>query len=80
MQFAQWLDTFVEEKGIDTEMLLEVEGKSGTNIIPVEVLLDTMKYTTTSEQAEIKKMIVRIDFVNGNVLDYFRHLARAIAI
>ena len=80
MQFAQWLDTFVEEKGIDTEMLLEVEGKSGTNIIPVAVLLDTMKYTTTSEQAEIKKMIVRIDFVNGNVLDYFRHLARAIAI
>ena len=80
MGFVEWLDAFVEEKGIDTEMLLEVEGKSGTNIIPVAVLLDTMKATTPGEQAAIKRMIVRIDFVNGNVLDYFRHLARAIAI
>lgn len=80
MQFAQWLDTFVEEKGIDTEDILEVEGASGANWIPVDVLLDTMKATTPGEQAAIKRMIVRIDFVNGNVLDYFKHLAQAIAI
>lgn len=80
MKFAEWLDTFVEEKGIDTEMLLEVEGASGTNIIPVEVLLDAMKTTTPGEQAAIKATIVKIDFANGNVLHYFRHLAQAIAI
>ena len=80
MKFAKWLDTFLEEKGIDTEQILEVEGVSGTNWIPVEVLVDAMKTTTPGEQAAIKSMIVRIDFVNGNVLDYFRHLAQAIAI
>ena len=80
MQFAQWLDTFVEEKGIDTEQILEVEGVSGTNWIPVGVLVDAMKFTTADEQAAIKKVIVRIDFANGNVLPYFKHLAKAIAI
>lgn len=80
MQFEKWLDTFVDEKGIDTEYILEVEGESGTNWIPVGVLMDAMKATTPGEQASIKTMIVRIDFVNGNVLDYFLHLARAIAI
>lgn len=62
------------------EQILEVEGVSGTNWIPVGVLVDAMKATTTTEQAAIKRMIVRIDFVNGDVLHYFRHLAKAIAI
>jgi hypothetical protein len=80
MNFAQWLDTLVEEKGIDPEMLIEVEGPSGTNIMPLEVVLDAMKATTPGEQAAIKNMIVRIDFANGDVVDYLKHLAQAIAL
>lgn len=81
MTFATWLDTFIEEKGIDTEDLLEVDGPSGmTNVIPVAVLLDAMKTAPTHEQTAIKDMIVRIDFANGDVLHYFKHLAQAIAI
>jgi hypothetical protein len=80
MHFAKWLDTLVEEKGIDPEMLIEVEGPSGANIMPLEVVLDAMKATTPSEQAAIKTMIVRIDFANGDVVDYLKHLAQAIAL
>jgi hypothetical protein len=31
------------------------------------------------EKKAIKDWLVKIDFVNGNVLDYFKHLAQAIA-
>ena len=82
MTFAKWIDTLVDEKGIDREERIEVEGPSGLNSIPVACLLDAMKQAPKSEQAGIKRMIVRIDFVAPGpkpILDYFRHLAQAIA-
>jgi len=80
MTFTKWLDTFVSEKNIDTETVIEAEGASGVNYIPLEIILDAIKSTSAQEQAGIKSMIVKIDFLNGNVVDYFKHLARAIAI
>lgn len=77
--FGRWIDTFLMEKGVDLEHTLEVAGASGTNYIPVACLVDAMKSAPAHEQAGIKSTVVRIDFLNGNVLDYFRHLARAIA-
>jgi hypothetical protein len=80
MTFRKWLDTLVSEKGLDTEQVLTVNGPSGANFIPLSIVLDAIKATSASEQAGIKNMLVRIDFRNGNVVDYFRHLAQAIAI
>jgi len=80
MNFKTWLDTFIEEKGINLEDVLEVDGPSGPNAIPVACLVEMIKQAPASEQAGIKSMIVKIDFKNGNVLDYFRHLAQAIAV
>lgn len=80
MSFNTWLDTFLSEKGVDLEDVLEVEGPSGLNCMPVACLVDLMKQAPTPEQTGIKAMIVKIDFLNGDVLDYFRHLAKAVAI
>lgn len=80
MTFTKWLDTFVSEKGFDLEQIFTVEGKSGANFIPLACVLDAIKAAPASEQAAIKTMIVRLDFRNANVCDYFRHLAQAIAI
>lgn len=80
MTFSKWLDTFLTEKGIDGEQMLLVEGSSGENHIPVACLVDLMKQAPKNEQQGIKTMIVKIDFRNGDVLDYFKHLARAVAI
>jgi len=77
--FATWIDTFISEKEIDVEHLLEAQGPSGTNWIPVGVLVEMMKGAPPHEQRMIKNTIVRIDFRNGDVLDYFRHLAGAVA-
>lgn len=80
MNFNNWLDTFTAEKGIDTEARFEVEGPSGTNNMAYGNVLEAMKGAPAHEQAAIKDMIVRIDFANGDVCHYFRHLAQALAI
>lgn len=76
----KYLETLVSEKGLDAEMNLEVEGKSGLNIIPLQFVLDAISETSEAEKKAIKTMIVKIDFVNGSLVHYFTHLAQAIAI
>lgn len=80
MGFKQWLDTFIEEKGIDTDRLLEAEGESGTNFIPVECVIESMKLTVGREQQQIKNILVKIDFMNGDVYHFLNHLAQAMAV
>lgn len=79
MKFAEWIDTYINEKGIDTEYNLHVEGPSGLNVMPVGIVIDAMKQAPTSEQRQIKRTLVAIDFANGDALHYVRHLAQAIA-
>jgi len=37
-----------------------------------------MLIANDKEQEQIQKMIVHIDFKNGDILGYFRHLARCL--
>ena len=80
MTFAKWLDTLINEKGIDPEWNFAVEGPSGLNHMCYQHVIDAIKTTSAAEQAGIKNMLVRIDFANGSVMDYLKHLAKAIAI
>ncbi len=79
MTFTKWIDTFIAEKGIDLEQVLTAEGPSGTNHIPVGCIVEMIKQTVGAERAKIKQTIVMIDFRNGDVLHFFRHLAQAVA-
>lgn len=80
MQFNNWIETFVEEKGIDPETVLEVQGDSGTNYIPIASLISMIKAAPKEEQEGIKEKLIEIDINNADVLDYFRHLCKAIAV
>ena len=77
--FEVWLRRFVEEKEV-TEVSIEVEGPSGTNLMTVAVVVDAILTAPKHEQAAIKNALVAIDFRNGNVVAYFSHLAQAIAL
>lgn len=79
MTFDKWLDTFIEEKGLDLEHIFEVEGPLCTNFIPLGNVVEAMKLAPPHEQKEIKAMVVRIDFANGDVMHFFGHLAKALA-
>ncbi len=77
--FSKWIDTFVSEKGIDSEKILEVEANATAHFIPVGCVVEAMKSANKVEQAGIKTTIVKIDFCNGDVLHFFRHLATGLA-
>lgn len=74
-----WLDTFLAEKGVELDETIEVEGPSGTNWMPVGVLVEFMKSAPAREQAQIKDTLVMIDFKNGDVRHFLKHLAAAVA-
>ena len=78
--FAKWFDTFNEEKGFDPETNIRVEGENGTNLIPLGCLFDAIKSAPANEQSAIQKTLVKIDFINGRILPFYEHLAKAIAI
>ncbi len=77
-EFDKWFDTFLEEKNLPS-VEWEIDDDMGfTNFINSDVIIETIKGTTLSEKIKIKDMIVKIDFVNGDVNDYFKHLARGL--
>lgn len=81
MTFQSWLDTFIEEKGLDLDQTFTVQGPVwGDNIMSYRNIYELMLQAPKKEQDGIKAVIVKIDFHNGDVLDYFRHLAKAVAL
>ena len=57
----------------------EVKTEKNTHYFEVGNIIENIKATIPKEQEEIKKMIIKIDFYNGDVVDYFKHLAQALA-
>lgn len=82
MKFATWLDTFIDEKGLNTERVFEVDTDDfwQHHTIPFGVVVEAAKNATTHEQAQIKNTIVRIDFLNGDPMHFFAHLAKGLAL
>ena len=78
MNFTKWLDTLIEEKGIDTEATFEIETPDTWHLIPYGCVIEAVKSTSHHEQQAIKTMLVKIDFANGDIKHYLRHLAQAL--
>ena len=68
-----------EKEGISMDTAIEVEGPSGTNFMNVQVVCEHILIAPKQEQDDIKKMLVKIDFNNGDILHFFTYLAQAIA-
>lgn len=80
MSFNRWIDTLVSEKNIDLEQSFEFEDSQGVNhSMPYQVVVDAMKIAGDDEQKQIKDTIVKIDFANGDILHFFRHLGKCLA-
>ena len=76
-----YLNNLISEKAnISMSTPIEVEGASGTNFMNVGVIVEHILIAPKSEQEAIKNVLVKIDFNNGDILDFFKHLAKALAI
>jgi len=78
--FTTWLDTFVDEKGLDREHVFTVEGPLwDDNFIPLQCVLDMVAQASPANQSKVKDTLVKIDVLNGDAMHFFGYLARGIA-
>ena len=70
-----WLDTFLTEKQVDLETVFVLDVAGITHYVPFEVVREFVEHQPEPLQGQIKEKLIQIDFVNGDVLHFFRHLA-----
>lgn len=73
---ANWFQQFFEEKNLSND-IFKVEHKGIIHMVESEFVINLIKSSSSSEQAKIKETLIRIDFRNGDVNDYFKFLAEA---
>jgi len=75
----RYLNRLLEEKNLQDE-ILEIKTDDNVNFIPLEVVVEHILVAPKSEQKAIRKILIQIDFKNGDALHFFTHLAKSIAI
>jgi len=79
-QYERYFTTFFEEKHLNLDATFEATSPTGTwNLMPYSVVVEHIMIAPVSEQAKIADTIRRIDFANGDVLHFLRHLGAAIS-
>lgn len=73
--FLKWFNTFLEEKRL-TYSLYEFDVNGTTHFMDSETVIDLIKRADFAEQDFIKLQIVKIDFLNGDIHHFFKHLAK----
>lgn len=73
-----YLKTFFEEKQLPYVSWELVDDAGVVHLIDNDVVLEAIGQTGTPEQKAIGDVIRKIDFDNGDVNDYLKHLAGAI--
>ena len=77
----KYLEILLKEKNINTEdEEFHIKGESGINIMPLGVIIEHILITTKEEQNKIKNVLIEIDYKNGDILHFFEHLGKALAI
>jgi len=77
MTFNNWIDTFLEEKGIPQDTILSIETDNGLELVPVKLIVDFIKVTENHTKEQIKKQLVTIDFEAGSVEHFLKHIFKA---
>lgn len=68
----EYLDALITEKGSSTDASIDIDGVVG---LTWQHLIDFIDQLPEHHE-DIRKNLVHIDFVNGDVFDYLTHLAK----
>lgn len=75
---TSYLIRFFNEKGIPL-VQWELTSEDGTaHIINSEVVIEHIRATSTAEQNQIGDVLRKIDFMNGDVNHFLKHLAQGL--
>jgi hypothetical protein len=76
-KLVEWFQTFFEEKDL-AEQEWEIVHKGQTHFIGTEFVKELLvKSTPERELVQVRDMLVKIDFVNGDVNHFLKHLAES---
>lgn len=75
--FNRWFETFIEEKELDLDYPFIIDHEGFTHVVELGHLKEIILRCSRYEQKAIKEKLVYIDFFNGDVMDFFSHLAKA---
>lgn len=79
MTFNKWIDTFLEEKGIEGN-IFKVDHNDMVHYVEQDKLIEFIKTIPTEQKNQIKSTFVKIDFANGDCLHFLNHLANGYVI
>lgn len=74
----RYLETFFDEKDLRTEQWELTDEQGVTHFINSDVVLEQLELAPIEEQEAIANVLRRIDFANGDVNDFLKHLAGAL--
>jgi hypothetical protein len=73
---ATWLKTFFAEKNLPSVNFHIQTGDGWTHVVDSDwVILYLLRVAEEDEQENVRDMVVRIDFVNGDIMHYLGTLA-----
>lgn len=76
----KYFRTLLNEKGISLDTVLEVQGKEwGFEMIPVKVVVEFMETRSIETQKKMRNNLTKIDFMDGDVLNFFTYVATFMA-
>jgi hypothetical protein len=76
-----FITTYFKEADVDTTRTYTVESENGTvNYIQASNVIQMIKQTRGQERKEIENIIRKIDFKNGDIHHFLKHLASAMAM
>ena len=78
MKPSAYLEVFFDEKCLPFVQWEIADAAGMTHFISNEVVIEHIKAASLDEQAQIADVLRRIDFANGDVNHFLRHLAGAI--
>jgi hypothetical protein len=73
-----YLNTLLNEKGIsmDHSFVIPSDSPFGNHIVPVDVIVEFISSLDLDTQLHIRWTLVKIDFENGNILQYLEYICK----
>ena len=71
-EIVNYMETLIEEKGKSVDSVICIDGHYGLTYAMLIEFIAAMPDT----HRQIRNTLVKIDFLNGDVFHYFKHLAR----
>ena len=77
--FKEWLEAFLKEKDLSLEeTTIEFEDHNGWNYMPIGVIAEFFYQQPPEIQHKVKDTVVKIDFMNGDIMHYLKFLGKGI--